>query len=40
MHYSVSKTNFGDKPSFDYPKPILEEMGEEKLKNYLVIFMI
>ena len=34
MHYSVSKTNFGDKPSFDYPKPIfLEEMGEEKLKK-------
>ena len=36
MHYSVSKTNFGDKPSFDYPKPIfLEEMGEEKLKKLL-----
>ena len=30
MHYSVSKTNFADKPSFDYPKPIsLEEIGDE-----------
>ena len=34
MHYSVSKTNFGDKPNFDYPKAIfLEEMGEERLKK-------
>ena len=34
MNYSVSKTDFGNKPNFDYPKPIfLEEMGEEKLKK-------
>jgi hemoglobin len=34
MKYSVSKTNFGDKPDFKYPKPLfLEEMGESGLKK-------
>lgn len=32
MNYHVSKTNFGETPSFDYPKPeFLEELGEEGL---------
>ena len=34
MEYKVTKTEFGEKPNFDYPKPIfLEEMGEEGLKK-------
>ena len=34
MHYNVSKTNFGDKPDFKYPKLLfLEEMGEAGLKK-------
>lgn len=32
MNYHVSKTNFGENPKFEYPKPIfLEELGEEGL---------
>lgn len=32
MDYHVSKTNFGEKPDFKYPKPIfIEELGEEGL---------
>jgi hemoglobin len=32
MQYKVSKTNFGEKPPFQYPKPIfLEELGEDGL---------
>ncbi|MFK2822105.1 globin [Arcobacter sp. YIC-80] len=32
MDYHVSKTNFGEKPDFEYPKPIfIEELGEEGL---------
>ncbi len=34
MDFSISKTQFGEKPPFNYPKPIfLEEMGEEGLKE-------
>lgn len=34
MNYHVSKTNFGETPSFDYPKPIfLEEIGIDGLKK-------
>jgi hemoglobin len=34
VNYSVSKTNFGDKPTFTYPNPVfLEEIGEERLKK-------
>ena len=41
MDCSISKTKFGEKPDFEYPIPLfLEEMGEDRLKNYLVIFMI
>ena len=32
MDYHVSKTNFGERPKFDYPKSIfLEELGEDGL---------
>ena len=34
MDYSISKTNFGEKPEFEYPKPLfLEEIGEDGLKK-------
>jgi len=34
MDYHVSKTNFGETPDFEYPKPIfIEELGEEGLKK-------
>ncbi|MGA1931129.1 globin [Arcobacter sp. YIC-464] len=34
MDYHVSKTEFGEKPDFEYPKPIfIEELGEEGLKK-------
>lgn len=34
MDFKVTKTVFGEKPDFDYPKPIfLEELGEEGLKK-------
>lgn len=34
MHYTVTKTNFGEKPDFKYPTPLfLEEMGEDGLKK-------
>ena len=34
MDFKVTKTEFGEKPNFEYPKPIfLEELGEEGLKK-------
>lgn len=34
MHYNISKTEFGEEPKFDYPKPIFyEELGEEGMKK-------
>ena len=34
MDYKVTKTNFGEKPDFEYPKPIfIEELGEDGLKQ-------
>jgi hemoglobin len=34
VNYTISKTNFNEKPQFDYPKPIFyEELGEEGLKK-------
>ena len=34
MTYQVSKTNFGEKPEFEYPKPLfLQEIGEDGLKK-------
>lgn len=34
MDFKVTKTEFGKKPNFEYPKPIfLEELGEEGLKK-------
>ncbi len=34
MDFSISKTKFGEKPEFEYPKPLfLQEMGEDKLKK-------
>ncbi len=34
MDFKVTKTEFGEKPDFEYPKPIfLKELGEEGLKK-------
>ena len=34
MDFKVTKTEFGEKPNFEYPKPIfLEELGDEGLKK-------
>ena len=34
MDFTITKTKFGEKPDFKYPKPLfLEEMGEEGLKK-------
>ena len=34
MDFSISKTKFGEKPEFEYPKPLfLQEIGEDGLKK-------
>ena len=41
MDYKISKTDFGENQILNTQKPaFLEELGEEGLKSYLVIFMI